>query len=42
RQGEQIILRSANPKFPPRYLLESEELYVWGVVPFSVRFHGKY
>ena len=28
RAGSQVILRSANPKFPPRYLLESEELYI--------------
>jgi len=42
QQGGQVILRSANPKYPPRYLLESEELYVWGVVPYSVRIHGKY
>lgn len=42
RDGSQVILRSANPKFPPRYLLESEELYVWGVVLYSIRIHGKY
>ena len=42
RAGSQVILRSANPKFPPRYLLESEELYVWGVVSYSIRIHGKY
>ena len=42
RDGSQVILRSANPKFPPRYLLEHEELYVWGVVPYSIRIHGKY
>ncbi|TCD19167.1 translesion error-prone DNA polymerase V autoproteolytic subunit [Pseudomonas sp. IC_126] len=42
RDGGQVILRSANPKYPPRYLLESEELYVWGVVPYSIRIHGKY
>ncbi|EQM79686.1 ultraviolet light resistance protein A [Stutzerimonas stutzeri MF28] len=42
RDGSQVILRSANPKYPARYLLESEELYVWGVVPYSIRIHGKY
>lgn len=42
RDGSQIILRSANPKFSPRYLLESEELHVWGVVAYSIRIHGKY
>lgn len=42
RQGDQVILRSANPKYSSRYLLESEDLYVWGVVPYSIRIHGKY
>jgi DNA polymerase V len=42
RAGSQVILRSANPKFAPRYLLEGEELYVWGVVSYSIRIHGKY
>ena len=27
----QVVLRSANPKYPPRYVLEAEELHVWGV-----------
>ncbi|KRW65137.1 LexA family protein [Stutzerimonas nitrititolerans] len=42
RKDDQVVLRSANRKFPPRYLLESEELQVWGVVSFSIRFHGRY
>ena len=29
-QGEQVILRSANCTFSPRYILESEELQIWG------------
>lgn len=39
---DRIVLRSANPKYPPRYILETEEFYVWGVVVNSVRAHGKY
>lgn len=27
----QVILRSANPQYPPRYVLEAEEFQVWGV-----------
>lgn len=27
----QVVLRSANPQFPPRYVLEAEEFQVWGV-----------
>lgn len=27
----QVVLRSANPKYPPRYVLEAEELQIWGV-----------
>ena len=38
----QIILASANPKYPPRYILESESFWIWGVVVNSVRLHGKY
>ena len=42
RDHAQIMLRSANPKYPPRYILETDEFYVWGVVVNSVRAHGKY
>lgn len=38
----QIILMSANPKYAPRYILESESFWIWGVVVNSVRRHGKY
>lgn len=30
-EQQQVVLRSANPKYPPRYVLEAEELYIWGV-----------
>ncbi len=42
REGSMVLLRSANKAFPPRYLLESEELQIWGVVTYSIRTHGRY
>ncbi|MNF03013.1 DNA polymerase V subunit UmuD [compost metagenome] len=39
RVGSQVALRSENPRFPPRYILEGDELTIWGVVTFSVRSH---
>lgn len=36
----QVVLRSANPKYPPRYVLEAEELHVWGVYVGLCR-HGR-
>lgn len=35
------VLRSANPKYPPRYILENDEFEVWGVVTYSIRDHDK-
>lgn len=29
--NHQVVLRSANPDYPPRYVMEAEELYIWGV-----------
>lgn len=40
REGEQLVLRSANPKYPPCFILEGDELSVWGVVRFSIRAHS--
>ncbi|CAG8871137.1 Protein UmuD [Pseudomonas fluorescens] len=37
--GHQVALMSENKRFPPRYILESDELLIWGVVTFSVRSH---
>jgi DNA polymerase V len=34
-----VALRSENPRYPPRYILEGDELAIWGVVTFSVRSH---
>ncbi|WP_052355199.1 LexA family protein [Pseudomonas knackmussii] len=39
KEGGQVILRAENPKYPPRYILEGDELLVWGVVRYSVRCH---
>lgn len=36
-----IILLSANSKYPPRHVMEGDELVIWGVVTYSVRDHGK-
>lgn len=41
REGSQVVLRSENPRYPSRYLLEGEELEIWGVVTYSVRSHAK-
>jgi DNA polymerase V len=39
RNGQQIILRSENPRYAPRYILEGDELLVWGVVTHSIHGH---
>lgn len=39
RLGNEVILASENPHFPARYVLEGEELSIWGVVTYSVRSH---
>lgn len=42
RRGEQYVLESANPKYPPRFIMEGDEFEVWGVVTASLRrfLHG--
>ena len=39
QHGQQIVLQSENPKFAPRYIMEGDELVIWGVVMGSVRRH---
>jgi len=39
RQGDQVVLCSENPKYSPRYILEGDELLIWGVVTGSIRRH---
>ncbi|WP_296250277.1 LexA family protein [Pseudomonas sp. UBA4194] len=41
RQGGMYILRSSNPAFPNRYVLEGDEFSVWGVVAHSIRAHER-
>jgi DNA polymerase V len=41
KDNGQVVLRSENSHYPSRYILESEELQIWGVVTFSVRSHDK-
>ncbi|WP_430446257.1 MAG: LexA family protein [Pseudomonas piscis] len=38
-RGKDVVLLSENPKYPPRYVLEGDELTIWGVVTSSVRSH---
>ncbi|GAB7527897.1 S24 family peptidase [Pseudomonas sp. 3A(2025)] len=40
-QNETVILKSENSHYPPRHILESDELTIMGVVKYSVRTHGK-
>ncbi|HDQ4084869.1 translesion error-prone DNA polymerase V autoproteolytic subunit [Pseudomonas aeruginosa] len=39
KDGSQVVLRAENPQYAPRYILEGDELLVWGVVRYSVRCH---
>jgi DNA polymerase V len=38
-RGNDVVLMSENPKYPPRYVMESDELAIWGVITYSVRSH---
>lgn len=38
-RGKEVILLSENPKYPPRYVLEGDDLSIWGVITGSVRSH---
>lgn len=40
-KDNQLILRSENPKFGPRYILPTDEYSQWGVVTWSLHYHGK-
>lgn len=39
RQGGISVLLSENPAFPSRYIMEGDELMIWGVVVASLRRH---
>ena len=40
-RGKQIILKSENPRYPDRYIMEGDEFSVWGVITYTVRSHGR-
>jgi DNA polymerase V len=39
KRGETVILKTENPKYPPRHVLEGDDLVIWGVVKYGVRDH---
>ncbi len=41
REHGVLVLRSENPKYPSRYIMEGGTFEVWGVVRFSVRDHDR-
>ena len=40
-RDDSLILQSENSKYPPRHVMEGDELVIWGVVKYSVRDHDK-
>ncbi|WP_109512954.1 LexA family protein [Pseudomonas ovata] len=40
-QDEAVILKSENSHYPPRHIVEQDELTILGVVKYSVRDHDK-
>lgn len=41
RRDGVIVLKSENPSYPDRYILEGDEMLIWGVVRYSVRDHAQ-
>ena len=39
RTQEGFVLRSEHPDYPPRFVLDNDELMIWGVVTHSLRNH---
>ena len=39
-KNAEVILQSENPAYPQRFILESDEMAIWGVVRYSVRDHA--
>ncbi|AMB79943.1 MULTISPECIES: LexA family protein [Pseudomonas] len=39
-RGKRVILGSENPRYPDRYVMEGDDLSIWGVITYSVRNHG--
>lgn len=40
RRNGVVVLQSENSAYPPRYVLEGDDLVIWGVVRYSVRDHA--
>jgi DNA polymerase V len=40
RKGHEIILQSENSAYPARYIMEGDDVLIWGVVRYSVRDHA--
>lgn len=40
REGESVVLLSENPRYHPRFIMEGDELLIWGVVIANVRRHA--
>ncbi len=38
-RGDEVVLRAENPKYPPVYVMEGDELLIWGVVKFNIHGH---
>lgn len=39
KRGNDVVLLSENAKYPARYILEGDELSIWGVITSTVRCH---
>lgn len=39
--GSHPVLRSANRKYPDRYIMEDDDFGIWGVVTHSIRDHWR-
>lgn len=40
RRGPNVILQSENSAYPARFIMEGDEMLIWGVVRYSVRDHA--
>lgn len=41
RRNGTVILQSENSAYPPRHIMEGDDLVIWGVVRYSVRNHAQ-
>lgn len=40
KRQARIVLVSENPRYAPRYIMEGDELLIWGVVRNSIRWYA--